>query len=106
MGSYLFIHRARSVKKKKRFVLLFNWIPVESSVPWKAGLLTSVVLQALEKAHSDGQRRRWVRAPPLQTACSGLRGLRVPSTRAAARKEPTPPERPLGAQPRRSPPPF
>ena len=49
MGSYLFIQRARSVKKKKRFVLLFNWIPVESSVPWKAGLLTSVVLQALEK---------------------------------------------------------
>ena len=57
-------------------------------------------------ARSDGQGRRWVRAPPLQTACSGLGGLRVASTRAAAPKEPTPPERPLGAQPRRSPPPF
>ena len=55
MGSLSVYTEGESVKgQKKRFVLLFNWIP-ESSVPWKAGLLTSVVLQALgERARSDG----------------------------------------------------
>lgn len=82
---------------KQRFVFFLNWTARVRLAPRLRGRGKSPLL--------TGRRRRWVCAPSLQTACLGLRGLRLPSTRAAAPTRPTPPKRPLGAQPRQPPPP-